>query len=633
MLLPRFTPRTDWRPPNQWPSWRGAKRIAIDIETCDPDLKKTGPGVRTNGYIAGVAVALEDGPAVYLPVHHQQGDNLDPERVFGYLSAEAREYRGEVVGANLQYDFDFLAQRGVTFWGATWRDVQNAEPLIDELQFRYGLDHVAQRHGLPGKDDSVLSAFAECHGVDPKADMWRLPPEAVGQYAEQDARLPLQLLRRQERKLDAEELFPIFDLECRLQQVLLKMRRRGVRVDFDRVDQVAERAMREEREALAEITRLTGIGLSADDTNKTSSLARVLRHLGVTIPKTETGQDSVTKAFLSSVEHPVADLIRRAKQWNKIRTTFVASVRRHAVGDRLHCTFNQLRKPRDDGSDEEGARYGRLSCSNPNLQQQPARGEFGPMWRAIYVPDEGGEWACLDYSQQEPRWLTHYAELLGLERAAEMAQRYRDDPTADNHNMMATLINPHWPEISDAKAKKAERDAAKIIFLGLCYGMGEAKLARSLGLPLVERRIRGEVRWVAGPEAKELLERFDNGVPFVRQLARAAEGKAARTGYIRTAAGRRCRFPRKIRGGGWDWVHKALNRLIQGSSGDQTKMAMVAADEAGIPLQLQVHDELDLTIGSRREAEQLAEIMREALPCNVPAKVDIEVGPSWGEIK
>ena len=105
----------------------------------------------------------------------------------------------------------------------------------------------------------------------------------------------------------------------------------------------------------------------------------------------------------------------------------------------------------------------------------------------------------------------------------------------------------------------------------------------------------------------------------------------ARTGFIRTAGGRKCRFPKRPRGG-YDWAHKALNRLIQGSSGDQTKQAMVNADDAGVAIQLQVHDELDFSIYSLKEATDCAEIMRNALPCNIPAKVDIEIGPSWGEI-
>jgi DNA polymerase I-like protein with 3'-5' exonuclease and polymerase domains len=197
--------------------------------------------------------------------------------------------------------------------------------------------------------------------------------------------------------------------------------------------------------------------------------------------------------------------------------------------------------------------------------------------------------------------------------------------------MMATLINPEWPNIEDEGEKKYQRTSAKIIFLGLCYGMGGGKMCRSLGLPTEEKVHRGRPYMAAGREGQRMLDAFNKGAPFVRALAKECERAAKRKGYIRTAGGRRCRFPSLGRGQ-YEWCHKALNRLIQGSSGDQTKWAMVKADAAGVGIQLQVHDELDFTIWDRREAEHCAEIMRNALPCNVPAKVDIEIGPSWGEI-
>lgn len=623
MRLPAFRPETNWVAPSMTslPAWAGARRVCVDIETKDPDLRKMGPGVRTNGEIIGVGFAIEDGPSFYLPVRHRGGGNLPEEQVFQYLRDQARGYEGEIVGANLQYDMDFLAEAGVLFRGL-YRDVQISEPLIDELQFSYSLENIARRYGLPGKDETLLKQYAACLGVDPQKGMWQLPAAAVGAYAEQDVRLPLKILRLQERRLEKQELWEVFDMECRLQKVLLKMKRRGVRVDFDKLDQIDRLSTEKELEALQEITRQTGISLSVADTTRTAALVPVLTHHGIPIPQTAKGNDSLKNDYLEALDHPVAELIVEARKWNKLRGTFVASIRTHAVGDRIHCTFNQLRRDKDDGSgDEEGARYGRLSCVNPNLQQQPARDpEIGPLWRSIYIPDEGGQWACLDYSQQEPRWLTHYAELCRLPKAQEAAERYRTDPATDNHQMMADLCG-------------IPRKPAKIIYLALCYGMGGGKMSRKLGLPTVMKTHTrsGRQYEAAGPECQKLIDAFNSGAPYVRALSdRCAEAAVAK-GYIRTAGGRRCRFPHKPTGG-YDWTHKALNRLIQGSSGDQTKWAMVNADEAGVRIQLQVHDELDMTFWDRQEIELCAEVMREALPCNVPAKVDMEVGPSWGEI-
>jgi DNA polymerase I-like protein with 3'-5' exonuclease and polymerase domains len=136
---------------------------------------------------------------------------------------------------------------------------------------------------------------------------------------------------------------------------------------------------------------------------------------------------------------------------------------------------------------------------------------------------------------------------------------------------------------------------------------------------------------VAGDEAQSILDQFDRQVPFVKQLAEMCETKAKRTGFIQTILGRRCRFPLHESGKGWDWCHKAINRLIQGSAADQTKRAMVDLDAAGFRMQLQVHDEIDQTVESPEQGEAIGEIMRNCLPIRVPSKVDVELGPSWGE--
>ncbi len=201
--------------------------------------------------------------------------------------------------------------------------------------------------------------------------------------------------------------------------------------------------------------------------------------------------------------------------------------------------------------------------------------------------------------------------------------------------MMTIMIHGQdtW-DAWNAKERKFNRGNAKTIYLGLCYAMGGGKLCHSLGLETKWITTRsGKDIEVAGDEGQALLNLFDSKVPFIKELARRAENRAKSRGWIKTVLGRHQRFPVKKDGSGsFDWTHKALNKLIQGSSADQTKKAMVMADEAGIRLQLQVHDELDFTIWSREEAEHCAEIMRTCVPCNVPAKVDIETGPNWGEI-
>ena len=629
MQFPLFEPETAWKPPRlaDLPSWKSASRVAVDVETCDPDLRSLGPGVRRkNSFVVGIAFAIEDGPSFYLPVRHRGGGNIDEERVFEYLRQQAKLFKGDLIGANLQYDLDWLEQSGIVFNPRLFKDVQIAEPLIDELQFRYNLDAIAARYNLPGKSEEHLKRASELFGFKlkkMKENIWQLPARHVGEYAEQDVRLPLQLLRKQERIIDDQGLWSAFELESRLLPVLLKMRRRGVRIDFDRVDQIERWSLQKELEALKELTALTGVTLDVTDTTKATALAPCLQKVGVEVPRTpKNNLPSITTDFLKTVDHPAGKLVITAKKFNKLRNTFVSSIRRYCVGDRIHCTFNQLRRERDDGSDDQGGRYGRLSCSDPNLQQQPARDpEIGPRWRGIYIPDEGGTWCCEDFSQQEPRWLTHFAALLDCSGAVAARDEYRNNPDMDNHQFMADLTG-------------LPRKKAKDIYLGKCYNMGGAKFCHKLGLPTktVPNRRMGKMIEVAGDEGQALLDTFDQKAPYVRELALRAARRAERCGYITLIDGRRCRFPMRSTGG-WDWTHKALNRLIQGTSAVQMKQAMVNADSVGIRLQLQVHDELDLTIWNPSEAFALEEVMLNAVECIVPHKVDIEMGPSWGEIK
>lgn len=651
MQQPLFnTVHSDWRPPamESLPSWESAKRVCVDIETKDPLLKEVGPGVRhPGGYITGVSFAIEDGPSAYLPIRHEGGDNLPVGAVLSYLKQQAAIFRGDIVGANLPYDLDWLGGSGVVFSGARFfRDVLIADPLICELHDSYSLDNVAKRWGLEGKDETLLKAAAVDYKAHPKKDMWRLPARFVGGYAEQDARLPLEILRLQEREIEKQGLQGVFDLESRLLPVLLKLRQRGVRIDQDRLAQIEAATLVQEAAALKEIQRLTGVQIKVGDVWKTEVIAPALQFIGIRLGVTPKSKKlSIDKDVLASSDHQVARLLENARKVNKLRTTFAQSVRNHMVGGRIHCTFNQLKRQKDDESEGvAGAAYGRLSCEHPNLQQQPSRDEFAKEWRSIYLPEQGQLWASNDYSQQEPRWAVHYASICGelighqAHRAAlEARDKYRNDPDTDNHQMMADMAG-------------IKRKDAKEIYLGLSYGMGGAKMCRKLGLPtmMAVRGPRGILvdansaegqgliemgarRFeAAGAEGQQLLDTFNARVPFISKMAKACEAKAKKTGFIMTVSGRRCRFP-VDEYGNYDWTHKGFNRLIQGSSGDQTKMAMVALADAGFDMIIQVHDEIALSVHERAEAEAAAEIMRNCTPMELPSKVDVEVGASWGD--
>lgn len=648
---------SNWTPPdlNALPSWAGAKRVAIDTETRDPFLKELGPGCRRtagDSYITGISFAIEDGPAAYLPIRHDGGDNLPVEQVLAYVRDQAASFTGTIVGAKIDYDLDWLAAEAIEFKRAAWfRDIQIADPLINELHNSYSMENIAQRWGLQGKDEVVLRQAAADYRADPKKDMWMLPARFVGAYATEDARLPLAILRRQEREIEDQDLWRVYDLESRLLPVLTRLRRRGVRIDLDQLDRVERWAMAQEAEQLAQVHHLTGVRVRVGEVWQPDVIAPALEFIGVRLKrgkptkKNHLGPALIDKFLLGSIDHPVARALERARKVSKLGQ-FGGSVRAHMINGRIHCTFNQLRKQKDEDDDDSGtagAAYGRLSCEHPNLQQQPARDDFAPMWRAIYLAEPGKLWASNDYSQQEPRMAVHYAclarHLIGEQAwlaAIEARDKYRNDPSTDNHQMMA--------EMADIKRKDA-----KEIYLGLSYGMGGPKMCRKLGLPTMMavrgprgrivpadseegRRLAAEGAFryeAAGPEGQALLDRFDAKVPFIRKMAKACEKRAKEVGYITTLSGRRCRFPTDEHGN-FDWTHKGLNRLIQGSSADQTKQAMVDLDAEGFDMIIQVHDEVPLSVEDPAEAERAAEVMRNCIPLELPSKVDVEIGKSWG---
>lgn len=667
-----FTPQSDWKPTpvSELPDFRNAKRIALDCETKDTELKELGPGPRRGGYTTGWAFRVDgDSRGYYLPMRHEGGGNLPEQEVLNYLRGNIKEFKGEIVGANLSYDLDYAANDGIEFHpDVLFRDIQIADPLIYELHRSYSLKNIGDRWGVKGKEDELLKDAARCMGLDPGAGMWRLHSKYVGAYAENDVDAPLKIYEKQRQSIDKNNLWQIFDLESRVLPVLVKLRRRGVRIDFYKLSEIEEWSLKEETNALLKIKSITGVNIDVGDVWKAGAVAPAFESVGITLQKTSTGAPQIDAQMLETVDHEIGKMIRHARKVNKIRTTFAASMRRYAVDGRIHCSFHQM-VAESQGGDQKGVRYGRLSATDPNLQQQPSPDRdpiIAGEWRKIFIPEEGSIWGCNDYSQQEPRWTTHFASVMDLPKAREAAKRFRDDPDTDNHDMMTRLI--YTDPVVDAwladhsKEYKTNRSHSKNIYLGICYGQGGPLLCNILGKPtrwalttgfgknrnteyFESRQLAwkrkaelgaGLVREVAGSEGQKILDRFDAEVPYVRALSNKASEKAQQTGFIRTIMGRRLHFSERD-DGSYDWTHKALNRLIQGSSADQMKKALVDLDRAGHYIQLQVHDESDGSFASVEEALKAGEVMKESIleVCepHVPFKVDTEVGPSWGELK
>jgi DNA polymerase I-like protein with 3'-5' exonuclease and polymerase domains len=494
-----------------------------------------------------------------------------------------------------------------------------AAPLLDENRFAYSLNSLGFDYLKEIKSEQGLKESASDFGVHPKKELWKLPAMHVGDYAEQDAALTLKLWHHFKALLAKDEVESIFRLETEVLPVLVDITLKGI--SFDRAK--CEMHMREMRTKEAEILKYlkSQAGMQVDIW-AAQSIAAAFDRLGVQYPKTAAGAPSFTKSFLDTHDHPMAKMILEARELNKTHGTFLEPYLKHSAKDgRIHTHFNQMR------NEEGGTVTGRLSASNPNLQQVPARHEIiGPMVRGLFLPEDGDMWAANDFSSQEPRLLVHYATLLGLPGAEKMAQAYRDNPDTDFHQMVADMAG-------------IKRKAAKTIGLGLMYGMGKAKLAQQLDLPI--------------DEASDLIGTFHSKVPFLKGTVDAVMKRIehpASGGSIRTLLGRRCRFPlwepvewgvnkalpheqaviaygSRIKRAG---TYKGLNRLIQGSAADQTKAGMVALHKAGFNLLLQVHDEIALSVRNKEEAREAANLMATAVTLEVPSRVDVETGPNWG---
>jgi len=614
---PLFTPQTEWVMPDELKDLSHYKEIAIDLETCDPNLKELGSGnVVKRGHIAGVAVAVE-GWCGYFPIGHEQGGNLDVNLVREWLKDICKDSNKTFIFHNAMYDVCWLRSFGIDIKGKIV-DTMIAASLINENRFSYRLDYLAKEYCKIGKDEAVLQAAAKEYGIDAKAEMWRLPAMFVGQYAERDAEATLKLWQVLDREIYAQELTHVFDLETKLFPCLVEMRFKGVPVDLEKAEKIKIHLKSEEDKIHNKIKDLTGVAV---EIHAARSIAEAFDKLKLPYDRTEkTGAPSFTKNFLYNHPHELPKLIANARELNKARTTFIDSIIRFSVNGRIHADINQIR------SDDGGTVTGRFSMSNPNLQQIPARHkELGPMIRSIFIPENGCVWGSFDYSQQEPRILVHYSKLQNLMGVDEIVNAYKQGD-ADFHQAVADLAG-------------IERKQAKTINLGLMYGMGKNKLMAELGL--------------MKEAAEKLIKQYHERAPFVKQLMDTVMRKAEDRGKIRTLLGRACHFDlwqpavfginkplpleeaRKEYGEPLKraFTYKALNRLIQGSAADMTKKCMVDLYENGIIPHIQIHDEVDISIESDKKAEQVIEIMESAIELEVPNKVDYEKGLSWGDIK
>jgi len=632
---------TEWVADGNFPDLSQERYLAVDLETCDPNLITHGAGWATGkGYITGFALATKDWEGYY-PIAHDEG-NYDKDKVISWIK-KTLSYPMPKIFHNASYDVGWLRHAGITVNG-TVHDTMISSALIDENRFSFTLNSLAKDRLGQTKNEDVLVDFAKSKGIDPKAEMYKVPAMYVGKYAEMDARLTYDLFfynkKEIETKLPDEEtgqdLTKIYDLECRLQPCLIDMRAVGVRVDLESAANAKAELLSQEKQALFEIKKLSNIDV---DIWAAVSVAKAFDAVGVKYEQTATGKPSFTKNFLKMNGSPLAKLIVQARETNKAHTTFIDSILKYQHKGRIHSEIHQMR------SDNGGTVTGRFSYSKPNLQQIPARNpDIKNKIRSLFIPEEGTQWGSFDYSQQEPRLVVHFAEKVNEVEGCtynskrptmatkEFIMGYRKGD-ADFHDMVSDMAG-------------IERKIAKTINLGLFYGMGKAKLTEELGINQAT--------------AESLIDDYNQKVPFVKQLSTYAMNIMDQNGFVTTIGGRRCRsfgfvskkwgakgFFKTEKEAEAEWgkynykkayTYKALNKLIQGSAADQTKQAMVDLyEQDGIIPHIQVHDELNISIDSEEQAKMIAKKMEDCRPngtvLHVPSKVEYILAENWGDAK
>ena len=625
--LARIDTVDSWSPPESFPDLSNAKKIAIDLETRDPDLRASGPGWPTgNGEVVGVAVCTDEFKG-YFPLRHMGGGNLD-ERLVNTWLKDMLALPCDKIFHNAQYDVGWLRRMGHKVNGRII-DTMLVASLLDESRFSYSLNAVAFEYLGKTKSEKGLVQAATEFGLDAKSEMWKMPANFVGGYAETDAELTLDLWNYFSVELERSDLTTVFKLETDLLPCLIEMTWKGIRVDLDRADQTQNILRNDEKNIMAELKTLTGLSL---DIWSAQSLETAFKEQQLPYPKTEKGKASFTKEFLTQHTHKIPQLVAKAREINKINGTFIKTIQKHAVNGRIHSHINQVR------GGEGGTVTGRISMNNPNLQQIPNYGKgTDTSVRNLFLPEEGQQWASIDFSQQEPRILVHYAAVYNqwqsgsvqLEGVADLVESYKNDPATDFHTLVAKLAD-------------IPRKQAKVINLAIMYGMGVKKLAEALNLSL--------------EDAKELTAQYHARVPFVKGMQQALitrlNKQTTDEAYLRSLRGRRLTFDQ------WEpdsfeltkaykkqeaeqkygrtrlkraYTYKSLNKLIQASAADMTKQAMVNVYKEGIVPLVQVHDELCCSVVDRSEAMKIKKIMESAIPLEIPSRCDLEIGPSWGQ--
>ena len=455
--------------------------------------------------------------------------------------------------------------------------------------------------------------------------LWQEAPEfkqKMMEYNQQDCVATYELYFAQEKFMGPVQ--HVYELECKLIPILLRMKKVGIRFDQKRAGELIEKVAAKEQEVEKKLWDTYGI--TGEMINSSKQLGTRMNEMGIESPvRTKTGNQSWAEGALVRIHHPVTPLIFEYKNYHAILSKFLlGSLSKSVVNGRIHCTFLPMLR------EEGGTVTGRFSCRDPNLQQIPARNkghgeDFSQDMRSLFLPEEGMMLAAMDYSQIEAVLLAHFAQ-------GPQAEWFREQMRAgaDLHNIVMGMTGITY------------RPVVKTFNYGCIYGMGW-QTAMEKNYVLFEKLARSEGKDIES-FTKEIYYNYHKKFPVVKDTMAWAQDIARAHGYIDTMGGRRLHKPTPqydpVTGKINDYLYKMLNKLIQGTAADILKQALITADEAGIydvlTLHLLVHDEQVNSVPFTKEGTEAAvelqrimgNVYKEQLL--VPIKAECELGPNWG---
>lgn len=578
------------------------KRISVDTETTSANPRWA--------EIVGYSFAWQPGAAYYVPVRAPRGDpQLPPATVSDALRPVLENHGIEKIGQNLKYDIIVLRSAGIRLGGTAF-DTMVADYLLDPGERNHSLDDLATRY----LDHTTIKIKALIGSGKSQKQMDQVPVPLVTQYAAEDAELPVRLAEILRERLDDEGLTSLFnDLEMPLVEVLAEMEFNGIKVNTEKLRELGIRFDRRMLELKDEIFRLAG---GEFNINSRVQLAKIL-FSDLKLPKgkaTKTGASTDVSVLEGLAKHHVLPAkIIEYRQYAKLRSTYVDSLIDlvHRETGRVHTSFKQ-----------DVAATGRLSSTEPNLQNIPVRTDEGREIRAAFVAGEPG-WKLLtaDYSQIELRVLAHFSGDQALQRAFAADE--------DIHAMVASEV---YGVPLDQVTRQLRR-AAKAVNFGVVYGQSPFGLAKALDIDKAE--------------AAAFIEAYFARYPGVENFMRRTLGECRKKGYVSTILGRR-RAVRGVRDSSslGDSRQRnlperiAVNTVIQGSAADLIKKAMIQVhariqrEKLRARLLLQIHDELVLEAPGE-DIERLAMLVRQEMESverlAVPLKVDVKIGDNWAD--